>query len=157
MAFDALLSSTGPSGASGNPVEASAISSDADGAKGYVYLGKNRSGRVECRIAGAFDRTTGDEVMAFEVHEATDAAGTGATLIASSANLTATHAAVYGAAASGKSAGTLSDGPTVVGFATGSGGWCKVRFNVGGTTPSAASVSADFVMTPGGAYQQSGR
>ncbi len=149
MAYDALLGLTGAANTPGSPIEAAAIAADADGTKGYKYVGKYRTGILECRIAGAFDRTSGDEVMAFEVHEATDAAGTGATLIATSANLTATHAAnLTNAAANGKNAGTAADGPTRVGFQTTSGGFVKVRFNVGGTTPSAASVSADVVMSP---------
>jgi hypothetical protein len=156
LAKDALLSVTGPADAPGNPVEAAAITADADGTKGYVYVGKYRNGYIEGRIAGAFDRTTGDETLAFEVHEATDAAGTGATLIASGSALTATHAANLDEnAASGKAAGTLSDGPVRIGFQTGAGGFIKVRFNVSGTTPSAANVSADIVMLSD-AFRQSG-
>jgi len=155
--YDALLGVTGPAATPGTAIEAAAITADADGTKGYVYFGKNRAGYAECRIAGAFDRTSSDEVLAFEVHEATDASGTGAAMIASSASLAANHAANLGAsAANGKNAGTLSDGPTRVGFTTGTGGYLKIRFNVGGTTPSAAGVSADLVATPAG-VTQSGR
>lgn len=145
MANDALLGTTGPAATPGSPIEASAVTADADGTKGYVWYGKNMGGVAECRIAGAFDRTSGDETLAFEVHEATDASGTGAALIATSAALTANHAANLGAStANGKNAGTLSDGPTRVGFSTGTGGYLKVRFNVSGTTPSAAGLSVDF-------------
>lgn len=152
MAYDQLLRLSGPNSTATvtTPIEAAPITADADGAQGYKYVGKQRTGYLECRIAGAFDRTSSDEVMAFEVHEAVDASGTNAVLIASSANLTSSHAANLNTGN-----GTLSSGPTRVGFNTGAGGYIKVRFNVGGTTPSAASVSADVVMT-GIAVAQSG-
>lgn len=157
MAYDELMRLTGPTATQGNPIEAAAITADAVGTNGYKWVGKNRRGVAHCRILGAFDRTTGDETLTFTIREATDAAGTGATAIASSAALTATHRANLGsAAADGKAAGTLSDGPTYVGFATGSGGYISVFLDVAGTTPSAASVAVDVLMAPE-AIQQSGR
>lgn len=154
--YDALLGTTGPAATPGTAIEASAVTADGDGTKGYVYIGKNMSVVADCRIAGAFDRTSSDETLAFEVHEATDAAGTGAALIASSATLSANHAVNLGSsAANGKNAGTLSDGPTRVGFSTGTGGYVKIRFNVSGTTPSAAGLSADFRVLSNG-VQRSG-
>lgn len=139
MANDALLKLTGPSNAAGNAVEAAGITADADGASGYKFVGKNRTGFLECRIAGAHDRTSGDEVIAFEVHEAADNAGTNAVLIATSANLTSSMAATNV---------NSSTGPVRVGFTTTSlGGYIKCRLNVGGTTPNSLNVSADVQMT----------
>lgn len=156
MPKDALLGLTGPVGAPGNPIEAAAITADADGTKGYVYVGKYRSCVLETRIAGAFDRTTGNETMAFTVSEATDAAGTGAAVIATGPALTATNAAVIDETSQyGKTTPALSDGPGRIGFMTGSGGWVKCSFDVSGTTPSAASVSADIIVLAD-AFRQSG-
>jgi hypothetical protein len=139
MANDALLSLSGPSNAPGNAVEAAGITADADGGKGYKFVGKNRVGFLECRISGAHDRTSGDEVIAFEVHEAADNAGTNAVLIATSANLTSSMAATNV---------NSSTGPVRVGFTTTNlGGWVKARYNVGGTTPNSLNVSADIQMT----------
>lgn len=148
MPYDALLGLTGPAASPGNPIESSNVTADTDGSKGYVYVGTYRSGVLELRLTGSFDRTTGDENIVGEVWEATDAAGTGATLIASSASQTATHAANLGAStANGKTAGTLSTGPTRVGFMTTSGGWIKYRSEIGSsTTPIIGGVSADVVM-----------
>lgn len=148
MPFDALLGLTGPANAPGNPIEAGDVTADADGSKGYVYVGTYRSGYVELRLTGSFDRTTGDENLVGEVWEATDAAGTGAALIASGPAQTATHAAnLGGSTANGKVAGTLSTGPTRIGFSTNGGGWIKYRSEVGAsTTPVVGGVSADVVM-----------
>jgi hypothetical protein len=155
MAFDDLLRLTGP--AAGNSIEAANVTADADGSGGYKYVGKYRTGYLELRLTGSFDRTTGDENVVGEVWEATDAAGTSAALIASGAAQTATHAANLGAStANGKTAGTLSTGPTRIGFSTGSGGWIKYRSEVGSsTTPIIGGVSAQVVMTAN-AYLQSG-
>jgi hypothetical protein len=133
------LKLSGPSNAPGNAIEAAGITVDADGASGYKFVGKNRVGWVECRIAGAHDRTSGDEVIAFEVHEAADNAGTNAVMIATSANLTSSMAATNV---------NTSTGPVRVGFTTTSlGGWIKGRYNVGGTTPNSLNVSMDVQMT----------
>lgn len=156
MARDALLTVSGPLGAPGNAIEAATVTADADATKGYVYVGKYMMGFAECRIAGAFDRTTGNETLSFEVWEATDAAGTSAALIASSAALTATHAAVIDETSQyGKTTPALSDGPTRVGWQTGAGGWLKGVYNVAGTTPIATSVSM-FMVPTSGAYRASG-
>lgn len=142
MAFDALLSSTGPAGAAGigNAIEAGNVTADAAGSKGWVFFGKHRAGVMEGRLTGAFDRTTGDETLTFQVREATDAAGSGAAVIATGSAQTASHA---GALASG----TLSSGPVRLGFMTGSGGYIQAYFDVAGTTPIATGVSADFIPT----------
>lgn len=142
MPYDSLQGVTGPLGVPGNPIEAAAITVDADGTKGYVYVGTYREGHMDCRIAGAFDRTTGDETLTFEVWEANDAAGTGAAVVGSSAALTASNMADTDETGDV----TLGTAPTRVGFVTAAGGYVKARFNVGGTTPSAASVSSDIVM-----------
>jgi hypothetical protein len=155
IAHDDLLRLSGP--ASGNPIEAAAITADGDLAGGYRYVGKYSSWIAEVRVAGAFDRTTGDETMAIRIYEATDSAGTGAAVIATGNTLTATHAANLGAStANGKTAGTLSDGPSYLGFTTGAGGWVKANADMSGTTPSAASVSVDLVTSNNGAFRQSG-
>lgn len=152
MPYDALLGVTGPADSPGNSVEASAITADADGTKGYVYVGTYRSGVADCRINGAFDRTTGDEVLSFEIWEATDAAGTSAARIAASADQTSNHMADTDETGTV----TLGRAPTQVGFMTGSGGWVKARFEVGAsTTPSAAGVSVNLRMLPD-AFRQSG-
>jgi hypothetical protein len=147
IANDALLQLTGPS--TGNAIEAANVTADADGSRGYKYVGQYRAGYIELRLTGSFDRTTGDENVVGEVWEATDAAGTGAVLIASGVAQTATHAANLGTAtANGKAAGTLSTGPARIGFQTGSGGYIKYRSEVGtSTTPIVGGVSADVVMT----------
>lgn len=157
MPYDELLRLTGPTATQGNAIEAANITADAVGTNGYKSVGRYRRGQAHCRITGAFDRTTGDETITFTIREATDAAGTGAVAIASSAALTATHAANLGAStASGKAAGTLSDGPAVVGFATGAGGYIAVFLDVAGTTPIATGVAVDIQMESTG-YLQSGR
>lgn len=143
--------------AAGNPVEAAAITADGDLTGGWRYAGKNMAWYAEVRCAGAFDRTTGDESLVVEIYEATDAAGTGSTLIASGPSLTATHAAqVDENSANGKTAGTLSTGPQYIPFGTGSGGFVKARANVSGTTPSIASLSVDLISSNNGAFRQSG-
>lgn len=150
MANDALLSVSGPVGAPGNPIEASSITADVAGTKGYVYVGTYKSCIGRLRITGSFDRTTGDETFQADVYEATDAAGTGAALVGSSASQTATHAANLGSStANGKTAGTLSTGPATVGFSTGSGGWVGVTYNVGGTTPIVGGVAFDIEVLAG--------
>ena len=155
MPHDDLLRLSGP--AAGNPVEASAITADADLAGGWRFAGHYLSWFAEIRNAGAFDRTTGDESEVIEIYEATDSAGTGSTLIASSASMTATHAAQLDEnTANGKTAGTLSTGPTYLGFSTGSGGWVKARSNVSGTTPSIANLSVELVPANNGVIRQSG-
>lgn len=142
--FDALLQLTGPT--AGTPIEAANVTADTDGSQGYRYVGTYRACVAELRLTGSFDRTTGDENVVGEIWEASDAAGTGATLIASGAAQTATHAAnLGGSTANGKSAGTLSTGPTRIGFQTGSGGWVKFRSEVGSsTTPIIGGVTADI-------------
>lgn len=155
MAHDDLLRLSGP--AAGNPIEASSITADGDLSGGYRYAGKYMSWYAEIRNTGAFDRTTGDEANVVEIYEATDSSGTGATLIASSTSLTATHAANLGAStANGKTAGTLSDGPAYLGFTTGSGGWVKARANVSGTTPIVTGLAVDLIPANSGAFRQSG-
>jgi hypothetical protein len=153
VAYDALLKLTGPANASsptapGDPIEGAPIAATGDGGAGYKYVGKYRTGYLECRIGGAFDRADGNETIQFTVWEATNLAGAGAAQIASGAVLAAGNRANYGsAAADGKTPPAHSDGPTRVGFTTGAGGYIKARFVAAGTTPSAASVSADVVMT----------
>jgi hypothetical protein len=146
MAYDDLLRLTGPVATAAVPFpnssEAAAITADGNGTNGWKYYGKNRMGVAEGRLAGAF---TAGGAFVFQIYEATSSAGAGATVIASSTSLTATHGENLTAGpVSGKAAGTLSDGPTRLGFATGSGGWIRASFDITGTT-SAAGASCDIV------------
>ena len=148
MASDLLLQVSGPS--VGNQVETAAKTAPTDGAGGgtgvWKYLGKYRSGQAHIRVGGLVDRADGNETMTVEIYEATDAAGTGSTLIASSAPIIASQAANLG------STGTITLGsqPAVMSFNTGSGGYVKCRYNCSGTTPSFAGISVVLVPTPAG-------
>jgi hypothetical protein len=149
MASDLLLQLTGPAvGNQVEPTKAAAASSDGGGGGTGVYknLGKYRSCQAEIRIGGAFDRTDGNESLAVEIWEATDAAGTGAARIASSAPIIASQAANLG------STGTVTLGsqPSVMSFNTGAGGFVKVVSNVSGTTPSIAGISVVLHPTSAG-------
>jgi hypothetical protein len=155
VAKDALLQVTGPT--AGTAIEAAAITIDGDGGGGYKFVGKYQSFLAEVRVGGAFDRTTGNETLAVTVTEATDAAGTSAAIIATGPTITATHAAVIDETSQyGKTTPALADGPQRFGFSTGSGGWVKVSFDVGGTTPSATGVSVDLIPVAGSAIRASG-
>lgn len=155
MPHDDLMRLSGP--AAGNPIEASAITSDSDLTGGWRFVGKYMPWYAEVRCAGAFDRADGNESLVIEIYEATDSSGTGSTLIASGASLTATHAAVIDETSQyGKTTPALSDGPQYVGFTTGSGGYVKARANVSGDSPSIASLSVDLIPANNGAYRRSG-
>lgn len=155
MAYDDLLRASGPT--AGNPIEASAVTADADLGGGYRFLGKYLPWQAAIRLTGAFDRADGDESIVIDFYEASDAAGTSAAVIASSASATATHAANLGAStANGKTAGSLSDGPLYCGFSTSSKGWIKAVANVSGTSPSVAGIAVNYEPANFGTVRRSG-
>lgn len=160
MPHDELLRLTGS--ATGNPVEASiTTTAEAVASAGYKYVGKYRSGYLEIRIAGHLDRTSGDEGIVVGVKEATDAAGSGAAIIASTAALTTSNAGNLGTTTTGTTpgsfvaAGSLSTAPTRLGFQTGSGGYVAAYWDAAGTSPRIDSLSVEIVMDSN-AFRQSG-
>lgn len=152
IASDLLLQVSGAS--AGNQVEATkaAAATTDGGAAGAVapnnfkLLGKYRSYQAHIRVGGAFDRADGNENLVVEIWEGNDMAGTGAVRIASSGPIIASQAANLGATGTV----TLGSQPQVMSFNTGGGGWCKVVYVVGGTTPSIAGISVVLVPTPAG-------
>lgn len=147
MATDALFGVSGPLGVPGNDVEASAITADGYGTKGWRAWPKGQSGYAEIRVAGAFDRTSGDETLAVQIRQADDAAGTNAETIATSTTLIASMAE--------SGVDGTSTGPARIHFGPTTRSYVAVYYDVGGNTPSAAGVSVKLHPTAD-AYAMSG-
>ena len=151
------------SGTAGNPIQSTAITTTAEeaSAAGYKYVGKYRSGVVEIRLTGHFDRAQGDETIDVIVKEATDSAGSGAAEIARKSALASSHAGNTGTTTTGTTpgsfvaAGSLSTGPALLGFQTGSGGYIGLFWDCAGTSPSVRGFAADVVMSSN-AFRASG-
>lgn len=150
MANDALLQLTGS--AVGSPRETVTI--DGTGGQGYRYVGPNVTGRARLSMGGTFDRTTGDETLAFSVKIASDALGTGATTTGTSAAQTANTRGLD----STETQDALGhvDGYVWVPFTTTSAKpYVGVTLDVSGTTPSVAGLVVDLEIS-GDAVLRSG-
>jgi hypothetical protein len=142
MAQDDLLRVAGPS--AGISIETATV--DAAGGGGYKRVGPNKTGYIECWVGGLFDRTTGDETIAWVAKRADDAAGTNAATVGTSATQAANNRGL-GSTATQDSLGFVT-APVQVPFSTTTTQqYVGVTYDMSGNTPSAASTHAHIVVT----------
>lgn len=142
MANDALLQVTGS--AVGSPRET--VTADGTGGMGYRYVGPNIMGYARLSLGGTFDRTSGDETLAFSVKIATDSAGTSPVTAGTSATQTENSRGLD-SSETADSLGMVNNFVTVPFTTTSTRPYVGVTWDVSGTTPSAAGAVVDLVIT----------